>query len=304
MGISSPGNVCFFLLSSRGDVVEIVGGWKRYRPRGFNNNTNGIPSYAAALFDGVPKGAGKVRSARVLVHNIPSPFFTGPLRSPARFQNTFAHESFMDELASHAKADPVEYRLRHLSSERVIDVLKAAAKAANWDARPSPQPGMRKTGLATGRGVACVAYEGDNGYTGIVTEVEVDQDSGKIAVKRVFVAIDAGPISNPDGLKNQAEGGALQGMSRALLEEVTWDNQKVTSIDWRTYHTLPLGFPVPIVECVLLNRPDEEATGAGETAITVIAAAIGNAVFDATGARLRQIPFTPERVKAALISRG
>jgi nicotinate dehydrogenase subunit B len=277
-------------------------------PRGFNNNSNGIPSYAAALFDGVPKGAGTVRSVRVLVHNIPSPFFTGPLRSPARFQNTFAHESFMDELASHAKADPVEYRLRHLSNQRVIDVLKAAAKAANWEARPSPrslaQSGMRKAGLATGRGVACVAYEGDNGYTGIVTEVEVDQDSGKIAVKRVVVAIDAGPISNPDGLKNQAEGGALQGMSRALLEEVMWDDQKVTSIDWRTYHTLPLGFSIPKVECVLLNRPEEEATGAGETAITVIAAAIGNAVFDATGARLRQIPFTPERVKAALNARA
>lgn len=273
-------------------------------PRGFNNNSNGIPSYAAALFDGVPKGAGTVRSARVLVHNIPSPFFTGPLRSPARFQNTFAHESFMDELAAHAKADPVEYRLRHLHSERVIGVLTAAAKAANWQARPSPKPDARKTGVATGRGVACVAYEGDNGYTGIVTEVEVDQDSGKIAVKRVVVAIDAGPISNPDGLKNQAEGGALQGMSRALLEEVTWDDQKVTSIDWRTYHTLPLGFALPKVECVLLNRPEEEATGAGETAITVIAAAIGNAVFDATGARLRQIPFTVERVKAALNARA
>jgi nicotinate dehydrogenase subunit B len=277
-------------------------------PRGFNNNSNGIPSYAAALFDGVPKGAGTVRSARVLVHNIPSPFFTGPLRSPARFQNTFAHESFMDELAAHVKADPVEYRLRHLSNQRVIDVLKAAAKAANWDTRPSPrsspQFGIHKAGLATGRGVACVAYEGDNGYTGIVTEVEVDQDTGKIAVKRVVVAIDAGPISNPDGLKNQAEGGALQGMSRALLEEVTWDDQKVTSIDWRTYHTLPLGFSVPKVECVLMNRPDEEATGAGETAITVIAAALGNAVFDATGARLRQIPFTQERVKAALRGRA
>jgi nicotinate dehydrogenase subunit B len=273
-------------------------------PRGFNNNTNGIPSYAAAPFDGVPKGAGTVRSARVLIHNLPSPFFTGPLRSPARFQNTFAHESFMDELASHAKADPVEYRLRHLSSERVIDVLKAAAKAANWDARPSPRAGTPRARLATGRGVACVAYEGDNGYTGIVTEVEVDQDTGKIAVKRVVVAIDAGPISNPDGLKNQAEGGALQGMSRALLEEVTWDDQKVTSIDWRTYRTLPLGFSIPKVECVLLNRPQEEATGAGETSITVIAAAIGNAVFDATGVRLRQIPFTAERVKAALGARA
>ena len=185
-------------------------------PRGFNNNSNGIPSYAAALFDGVPKGAGTVQSARVLVHNIPSPFFTGPLRSPARFQNTFAQESFMDELAAHAKADPVEYRLRHLRNQRVIGVLQAAAKAANWEARPSPRSGLSKTGLATGRGVACVAYEGDNGYTGIVTEVEVDQATGKIAVKRVVVAIDAGPISNPDGLKNQAEGGALQGMSRAL----------------------------------------------------------------------------------------
>ena len=273
-------------------------------PRGFNNNSNGIPSYAAALFDGVPKGAGTVRSARVLVHNLPSPFFTGPLRSPARFQNTFAHECFMDELAAHGKADPVEYRLRHLRSDRVIGVLKAAAHAANWETRPSPRPGNRKTGIATGRGVACVAYEGDNGYTGIVTEVEVDQDTGKIAVKRVVVAIDAGPISNPDGLKNQAEGGALQGMSRALMEEVTWDNEKVTSIDWRTYHTLPLGFALPKVECVLVNRPDEEATGAGETSITVIAAAIGNAVFDATGARLRQIPFTPERVKAALKGTG
>jgi CO/xanthine dehydrogenase Mo-binding subunit len=210
----------------------------------------------------------------------------------------------MDELAAHAQADPVEYRLRHLRNERVIGVLSAAAKAANWDARPSPQRDIRKTGVVLGRGVACVAYEGDNGYTGIVTEVEVDQDSGKIAVKRVVVAIDAGPISNPDGLRNQAEGGALQGMSRALLEEVTWDDQKVTSIDWRTYHTLPLGFALPKVECVLLNHPQEEATGAGETAITVIAPAIANAVFDATGARLRQIPFTAERVKAALHARG
>jgi nicotinate dehydrogenase subunit B len=273
-------------------------------PRGFNNNSNGIPSYAAALFDGVPKGAGIIPSARVLVHNVPSPFFTGPLRSPARFQNTFAHESFMDELAAHAKADPVEYRLRHLRNERVISVLTAAAKAANWDRRPSPKAGTRQSGTVTGRGVACVAYEGDNGYTGIVTEVEVDQNTGQVVVKRIVVAIDACPISNPDGLKNQAEGGALQGMSRALLEEVTWDDRMVTSVDWRSYHTLPLGFNVPKVECVLLSRPDEEATGAGETSITVIAPAIGNAIFDATGARIRQIPFTPQRVKEALKSRA
>jgi CO/xanthine dehydrogenase Mo-binding subunit len=210
----------------------------------------------------------------------------------------------MDELAARAKADPVAYRLRHLSDSRLREALEAAAKAAKWDARPSPKPNTGKTGVATGRGVACVAYEGDNGYTAIVVEADVNQDTGKINVKRIFVSIDAGPISNPDGLKNQAEGGALQGMSRALGEEVTWDDQKVTSYDWSTFHSLPVGFNIPKVECVLLNRPDEEATGAGETAITVIAAAIGNAIFDATGARVRQIPFTPERVKAALSARS
>ena len=99
------------------------------------------------------------------------------------------------------------------------------------------------------------------------------------------------------------EGGALQGLSRALGEEVTWDDRKVTSVDWRTYHSLPLGFDVPAIDTVLINRPDEEAMGAGETSITIVAAAVANAVFDATGARLRQVPFTPERVKAALAAR-
>ena len=209
----------------------------------------------------------------------------------------------MDELATKAGADPVEFRLKHLSSERVIGVLEAAAKAAKWEKRVSPKANA-KTGIVTGRGVAVVAYEGDNGYTGIVVEVNVNQQTGKVDVKRMWVAIDAGPISNPDGLRQQAEGGALQGMSRALGEEVTWDREKVTSVDWRTYHSLPVGFDLPKIECVLVNQPNEEATGAGETSITVIAAAIGNAVFDATGARLRQIPFTPERVKAALGARG
>jgi CO/xanthine dehydrogenase Mo-binding subunit len=101
-------------------------------------------------------------------------------------------------------------------------------------------------------------------------------------------------------MKNQIEGGALQGMSRALGEEVTWDDRKVTSVDWRTYRTLTLGLDVPVIDSVLINRPDSEAMGAGETTITLVAAAIGNAVFDATGARLREVPFTPERVKAAL----
>lgn len=273
-------------------------------PRRYNNNLNSIPSYVVGHVGDKDNGTGTIKSEKVLTHVVESPFWTGPLRSPSRLQNTFAHESFMDELAFKAKADPVEFRLRHLHDERVIDVLKGAAKLANWETRPSPKPGNKRTGIVTGRGVACVAYEGDNGYTGIVVEAEVNQDTGKVSVRHVCVAIDAGTISNPDGLRNQAEGGALQGMSRALGEEVTWDGEKVTSIDWRTFHSLPLGFDIPKVECVLINRPEEEATGAGETAITVMAGAVANAIFDATGVRIRQIPLNPERVKAALNARG
>jgi len=206
----------------------------------------------------------------------------------------------MDELAARAKADPVAYRLRHLSDERLIDVVKEAAALANWEARPSPKPQNGRTGVVTGRGFACVAYEGENGWAAMVAEVEVNQDSGKVAVKRIYFSNDSGPISNPDGLRNQIEGGALQGMSRAMGEEVIWDERKVTSVDWQTYHSLPLGFAVPEVKVQLINRPNENAAGAGETSITIVAAAIANAIFDATGARIRQVPFTPERVKAAL----
>ena len=147
-------------------------------------------------------------------------------------------------------------------------------------------------------------YEGDNGYTALVAEIEVNQDTGKIVVKRMVASSDVGPISNPDGLRNQVEGGALQGLSRCLGEEVTWDNEKITSVDWRTYHSLPLGFEVPKIECVLINRTEGEVMGAGETSITLVAAAIGNAIFDATGARIRQVPFTAERIKAALAARA
>jgi nicotinate dehydrogenase subunit B len=273
-------------------------------PAAYNNSSNGVPSYCAGQVGGAARGTGTIKSERALLHNVVSPFWTGPLRSPQRLQNTFAHESFMDELAARAKADPVAYRLKHLSDPRLRDVVEAAAKAANWDSRPSPKPGPEqgtsRTGVVTGRGIACVAYEGDNGYAAMVAEVEVNQDTGKVTVKRIFASNDSGPISNPDGLRNQVEGGALQGMSRALMEEVTWDDQKVTSIDWSTYHTLPLGFDVPKIETVLIKRFEGPAAGSGETSITIVAAAIGNAIFDATGARIRQVPFTPERVKAAL----
>jgi CO/xanthine dehydrogenase Mo-binding subunit len=268
-----------------------------------NNGSNTAPSYIAGRVRDSQNGAGVIRSERVLSHRVRSPFFTGPLRAPERLQNTFAHESFMDEIAAHVKADPVAYRLKHLSHKRLSEAVRQAAKAANWEARPSPRPGQRVTGTVSGRGISCVCYEGDNGYVAMVADVDVDQDSGHVRVTRLVVAQDCGPISNPDGMRNQIEGGAIQGMSRCLGEEVTWDNEKVTSVDWRTYHVLPLGFAIPKIDIVLINQTDEEACGSGETAITVVAAAIGNAIFDATGARIRTVPFTPERVKAALAAR-
>ena len=157
--------------------------------------------------------------------------------------------------------------------------------------------------MANGRGVACVAYEGDNGFVAMVADVDVTLATGAVRVKRLVIAQDSGPISNPDGMRNQLEGGAVHGLSRALLETVSWDEQKVTSVDWRSYPTLSLGFEAPVIEMVLINNVNEEACGAGETTITVTAAAIGNAIFDATGARLREVPFTPARLLAAIGSR-
>ncbi|MBI2187566.1 MAG: xanthine dehydrogenase family protein molybdopterin-binding subunit [Acidobacteria bacterium] len=271
-------------------------------PTSFDNGSNTAPSYVTGTVGNRSGGCGVVKSERALTHTIESPFFTGPLRSPARLQNTFAHESFMDEIAAHVKADPVEYRLRHLRDPRLRDVVTAASQKAGWDRRPSPRNGngTRRSGVATGRGMACVLYEGDNGYCALVAEVDVNLSTGLVTVKRCVAAMDCGPISNPDGVRNQMEGGIIHGISRALREEVTWSGERVTSVDWRTYRPWYLGDHVPVIETVLINRPDAEAMGAGETAITVTAAAIGNAIFDATGARVRQLPFTADRVKAAI----
>ena len=302
-GANSPGSVVTGFLAGF-QPPAFAGRSPAPDPANFANNSNAVPSYVTGCVGARCGGTGKVASQRVHTHVVRSLFFTGPLRSPERLQNTFAHESFMDEIAATVKADPVEYRLRHLDDPRLIEVVKSAAKAASWETRPSPRSGRRRTGVSAGRGISCVLYEGDNGYCSMVAEVEVNQDTGVIAVKRLVIANDCGPISNPDGLRNQLEGGALHGLSRTLFEEVTWDDQKITSVDWRTYRPLPVGADIPKIETVLINRPDMRAMGAGETAVTVVAGAIANAVFDATGARIREIPFTPERVKAALNARG
>jgi CO/xanthine dehydrogenase Mo-binding subunit len=271
-------------------------------PRTFANNGNmAAPYISGAVAGNLPAGTGNVASQQVLNHSIASPFFTGPLRSPDRLQNTFANECFMDEVAAAVKADPVQYRLRHLTDTRLIAVLNAAAKAANWDTRPSPKPGNAKTGVVTGRGVACVLYEGNNGYSAIVAEVSVDQATGVITVTRLTASQDSGPTCNPDGLRNQMEGGALQGLSRALHEEVKWNSRLgiVTSADWASYPVFQFGDPLPVIQTVLVDPGDVPQMGAGECTITIVGAAIGNAVFDATGVRLRQIPFTPANVLAA-----
>lgn len=302
-GYTTPGNVITGTLvgfepapfSPRSPAPEPAGA--------FANGNNAAPSYVTGRIGGRAGGTGTVASERVLTHTVASPFFTGPLRSPSRLQNTFAHECILDEVAASVGADPVAYRLRHLSDPRLKAVVAAAAKAANWDARRSPRPSIPRTGVVSGRGVSCVLYEGDNGYVAMVAEVDVDQATGVVTAKRLVVAQDCGPVSNPDGMRNQIEGGALQGLSRALGEEVTWDATKVTSIDWRTYHSQSLGMGTPVIESVLISPPDAEAMGAGETAITIIAAAVGNAIFDATGVRIRQVPFTPERVRSALANR-
>ena len=302
-GYDQPGNVITGVLV--GYAPELPKPGSAREPTGqLRNRSNVVPSYVAGCIGGVCGGGGKVRSERVISHTVASPFFTGPLRSPARIQNTFAHECFVDEISAQVKADPVSFRLQHLADDRILGVVKAAAKAAGWENRPSPKPVLPQNGVVRGRGIACVAYEGDNGYAALVAEVDVDLATGRVRPTRFTMALDCGPISNPDGLRNQTEGGILQGTSRSLLEEVTWDDKRVTSTNWKTYNSFYLGFDLPAIEITLINRPSVPATGAGETAITVVPAAIGNAIFDATGCRLREVPFSAERVRAAIRAQG
>jgi nicotinate dehydrogenase subunit B len=235
---------------------------------------------------------------RVTVHYIAdSPLRASSFRSLGGAENTFANESFMDELAAAAGVDALEFRLRYLPDERARQVLKSAASKAGWESRPSPQktPGN----LAQGRGIAFAWYENDQALVASVAHVQVDTSTGAVHVNRMVVAHDCGLIINPDGLRNQIEGNTIQSLSRALKEEVMFDEWRIKSVDWESYPILTFS-EVPDIDIVLINRPELPAVGAGEPSTTTTAAAVANAIFDATGARLRQIPFTPARVKAAL----
>ena len=224
---------------------------------------------------------------------------TAHLRTPGRMQNTFANESFIDELAAAAGMDPMRYRLKYLSDTRGQTALATVARMANWESRPSPNPAAGKGEIARGRGVAYVKYNNKITYVGLVAEVEVNKRTGKIRVTDVWCSHDCGQVINPDGAINQIEGGIVQTVSRTLLEEVKFDRSRVTSVDWNSYPILR--FPdVPNVHVELINRPEETPWGAGEMSATVVPAAISNAVYDAIGVRLRSVPFTKEKVLAAM----
>ncbi len=227
-----------------------------------------------------------------------SPIRSSSLRGLGSPQNTFANESFIDELAALAGVDAIDYRIRHLKDERAIEVLRAVRELARWETRPS---GGKRSGI--GRGVGFVQYDNVSAYVAVSMDVRVDPQSGSLRVQRVCVAHDCGLVVNPDGVRNQIEGNVIQTLSRALFEEVQSTAQGLQSVDWASYPILRFTDLPDEIAIRLIDRPTVRAVGAGEPAASPIFAALANAIFDATGARLRTVPFTPERLKAALAAR-
>jgi len=250
---------------------------------------NGDPPYTA-------------ENVRVVAHWLKqTPLRPSNLRAPGKIANVFAVEGFADEMAAEMGVDAVEYRLRGLSDPRAIAVIKRAAEMIAWQTRPSPMPRPAQGGLLVGRGFAYMRYKQAENYVATAMEVAVEPETGKITVRRVTCAHDCGLVINPDGLRNQIEGSIAQTLSRALHEEVKFDRSRVTSVNWASYPILT--FPeVPPIEVALIDRPTLPPFGAGEAATAPVAASLANAIFDATGVRLRSVPFTAARLKGALKS--
>lgn len=224
-----------------------------------------------------------------------SPMRTAHLRAPQEMQTRFGQECFIDEVAAAAGMDPVAFRLKHLTDEREIAVVKAAAEKMGWQPRTARAGGGK---LMTGRGIAL--HSGYQSYAAVACEVEVNKSTGRIWVKKVVIGHDCGMMVNPIGVRAALEGQIMQGISRALYEEVHFDDKRVTSVDWQTYRIASMDDMPAEVELVLINRPDKPIGGAGEPAIVCFPAAIANAVADATGVRIRRYPMVPERVKKLL----
>jgi nicotinate dehydrogenase subunit B len=254
---------------------------------------------------GVPAESYEFANKRLAWETIPplldraSPLRSAHLRDPVGPQVHFASESFMDEVAAALALDPIELRLRHIKDARDVAVIKAAAEKAGWQSRPSPR--RDQTGSkVSGRGIA---YSQRNGTrVAIVAEVDVDRATGKIWARKFTVAHDCGQIINPDGLRHTIEGNIVQGVSRTLWEEVKFDSKNVTTIDWMTYPILDITETPQTIDVVLVNHSEIAPSGGGEPSIRPVAAAIANAIFDATGVRIRRVPFSPDRVKQSLSS--
>jgi nicotinate dehydrogenase subunit B len=252
---------------------------------------------------GVPAESYEFANKRLAWETIPpllaraSPLRSAHLRDPVGPQVHFASESFIDEVAAALALDPIEFRLRHVKDPRDVAVIKSAAEKAAWQARPSPR--KDQTGAkVSGRGIA---YSQRNGTRcAVIAEVEIDRASGKIWARKFTVAHDCGQIINPVGIRHTVEGNIVQGVSRTLWEEVKFDAKNVTSVDWMSYPILDITETPEAIEVVLINHPELPPTGAGEPSIRPVAAVIANAIFDATGVRIRRVPFSPDRVKQAL----
>jgi CO/xanthine dehydrogenase Mo-binding subunit len=250
-----------------------------YLPRSGGEDRNAVPLYELP----------NLKVVRHLVREMP--LRTSALRTLGAYANVFALESFMDELALEAGADPVAFRLRHLRDPRARAVIETAAKKAEW------KSGFKSDGTH-GRGFGFARYKNLACYVACAAEVAVDRRTGEVRILRVVAAADAGQIVNPNGLAMQIEGGIVQSASWTLKEAVEFDHSQVTSLDWSSYPILT--FPeVPKVEVYLLNRPDEKFLGSGEASSGPAAAAIANAVGNATGRRFRDLPLLAERIRAA-----
>jgi CO/xanthine dehydrogenase Mo-binding subunit len=227
-----------------------------------------------------------------------SPLRGAHLRDPVGPQLNFASESFIDELAFASGMDPVVFRLKNLKTERGIAVIRAAADKAKWEPRPAASR-IGSGPVLSGRGIAYAQRAAT--LVAVIAEVEVDRTTGRVAAKRFVVAHDCGLIVNPNGLRRCIEGNVVHALSRALWEDVDFDENGVTSVDWATYPILDITDAPSAIEIVLIDHPELPPAGGGEASTRPVAAAIANAIFDATGVRIRRAPFTPERVRAAFV---
>jgi CO/xanthine dehydrogenase Mo-binding subunit len=275
-----------------GDISGLLASWSLARPFQRPIRAAWHGSHAGGHRNADPLYA--FPDKRIVKHYLAkSPLRTSSMRGLGAFANAFAVESFVDELAQAAGSDPVAFRLRYLQDKRARAVLRAAVERAGWESGPRPA----RTGR--GRGVACGQYKNRQTYAAAVVDVSVDLSTGRIVLERAVLAADAGQIVNPDGLSNQIEGGFVQAASWTLKEAVRFGPDGVRSVDWESYPILTFA-EAPLIETVLLSRPQQPTVGAGEAALIPTGGAIANAIYDATGVRLRDLPFTPERVLAAL----